>query len=286
MLHPHTAFRAFKYVIYCFLALNAFLFFQEDYLAAREVFDHEIAWHELAEAYSAAIDTTAWVVLLLLFELETAVIPDEKLKGNLKWVLMAVRVTSYSFIVWAFYGYLTKYGLYSHTLPFSVDDLCSLVGSGFTWVEDLDQYPPIDQAACIALQGQELLQISGTRIIGSVEAIDAARRLTIIDVINAADWLVIVVMLEVEVFMQIKGMLTDRLLFIGKFVKGLLYGILLFCAVYWGFKGDFLDFWDAFLWLVAFIFIEMNIFQWHEETEEERAEAIEQGGAGLEHAVG
>ena len=25
---------------------------------------------------------------------------------------------------------------------------------------------------------------------------------------------------------------------------------------------------DAFLWLVAFIFIEMNIFKWHEEVEE------------------
>jgi hypothetical protein len=36
-------------------------------------------------------------------------------------------------------------------------------------------------------------------------------------------------------------------------------------------SGDFLDFWDAFLWLVAFIFIEMNIFTWHSEVEEEKA---------------
>ena len=38
--------------------------------------------------------------------------------------------------------------------------------------------------------------------------------------------------------------------------------------MYWGFVGDFLDFWDAFLWLVAFVFIELNIFQWQVETEE------------------
>ena len=42
------------------------------------------------------------------------------------------------------------------------------------------------------------------------------------------------------------------------------------CAAYWGFEGTFLDFWDAFLWLVAFIFIELNIFQWHEEAEDEK----------------
>ena len=49
----------------------------------------------------------------------------------------------------------------------------------------------------------------------------------------------------------------------------MLYSMLLFCAVYWGVLGDFLDFWDAFLWLVAFVFIEMNMFEWYRETDEE-----------------
>jgi len=271
-LHPHTVFRAFKYLIYCLLIINAYLFFQEDYLASLEVFGGHVSLGHLAEAFSASIDTTAWIVLLLLFELETAVIPDEKLRGNLKWLLMAVRVVCYSFILWAFYGYLSKYLVLIHTIPFNITDVCDLVGSGFTWVEDLDEYPAIDQAACLALQGQPLVQINGTEIIGTADALDAAVNLSIIDIINAADWLLIVLMLEAEVFMQLKDMLTSRLLLIGKVIKGILYSVLFFCAIYWGFLGDFLDFWDAFLWLVAFIFIEMNIFQWHEEIEEERAE--------------
>jgi len=45
-----------------------------------------------------------------------------------------------------------------------------------------------------------------------------------------------------------------------------LYSILFAAAAYWGLLGDFLDFWDAFMWLVAFVFIEMNIFQWQAET--------------------
>ena len=36
-------------------------------------------------------------------------------------------------------------------------------------------------------------------------------------------------------------------------------------AIYWGVKGDFVDFWDAFLWLVAFVFIELNVFEWRQE---------------------
>ena len=48
-------------------------------------------------------------------------------------------------------------------------------------------------------------------------------------------------------------------------MKVVLYSTLLFAAVYWWIDGDFLDFWDAFLWLVAFIFIELNVFEWRAE---------------------
>jgi hypothetical protein len=269
-LNPQTVFRVFKYTVYCLLAWNVFLFFQEDLAASAETFGDSVTWRNVVEAYSATFDTAAWVVLLLLFELETAVIDDTKLRGGLKWMFTGIRTLCYFFIVYAFYGYWVKYGVVTAFTPFSVQDLCSLVGTDFTWVADLDEYMPFDQAACTAMQGQPLLQIAGTQIIGTQDAVEAAIRLAITDVVNAGDWLVIVVLLEVEVWLQLKALLTDRLLRIGKYVKGFFYAILFAAAAYWGVKGDFLDFWDAFLWLVAFIFIELNIFQWHEESEQEK----------------
>lgn len=281
-MHPHTVFRAFKYTIYALLALNAVLFFQEDLLASREVFANGVPLDRLAEAFSATLDTVAWLVLLLLFELETAVIRDEDLAGGLKWLMLVLNLAAYLFILWAFYGYITKFGVMSDTLPLAIEDVCSLVGSGFTWVQDLDEYLPLDASACATLQGQVLLQLNGTEIIGTEDAVRAARNLTIIDIINAADWLVIVALLEAEVYLQVKGLLTGRLLLSGKLTKGVLYTILFACAVYWGFLGDFLDFWDSFLWIIAFVFIEMNIFQWHEEIAEERVEEQES----ITHAIG
>jgi len=47
----------------------------------------------------------------------------------------------------------------------------------------------------------------------------------------------------------------------------MLYFILFAAAVYWGFEGDFLDFWDAILWLFAFFVIERNVVSWREETD-------------------
>ncbi len=268
MIRPHRVFALFKYTVYLLLAYNAFLFFQEDIAASAETFGDTVTWRNVVEAYSATIDTSAWVLLLLLFELETAVIPDEKLKGGLKWFLMGIRAICYFFIVYAFYGYCMKFLVITNLVPFHIGDVCSLVGTAWNYVADLDDYPPIDAVVCAALQGQELLQVAGTELVGTKEALDSALGLAIIDIVNASTWLVIVVMLEAEVWMQLKDVLNDRLMSVGKYLKIFFYGLLFLCAAYWGFEGSFLDFWDAFLWLVAFIFIEMNIFQWHEETEE------------------
>ena len=73
--------------------------------------------------------------------------------------------------------------------------------------------------------------------------------------------------LEIEVFLQLKDKLTNRLMLTLKYTKGFFYLTLFVCAIYWGFEGSFLDFWDAFLWLVAFVFIELNVFEWRQESE-------------------
>ncbi|NNE04213.1 MAG: hypothetical protein HKN15_00620 [Xanthomonadales bacterium] len=263
-------FRAFKYTIYLLLAWNVFLFFREDLAASAQTFGDTVTWRNVVEAYSATIDTLAWVVLLLLFELETAVIDDERLKGGLKWLFTGIRAVCYFFITYAFYGYCVKYGLVSGLVPFTVSDACLMVGSEYTYIADLDEYMPITQASCGALQGGDLVRIDGTTIVGTIDAARAAINLSIVDIVNAGDWLIIVLLLEVEVYLQLKDKLTDRLMYLGKFIKGFFYLVLFGAAAYWGVKGDFLDFWDAFLWLVAFIFIELNVFQWHEETEEEK----------------
>jgi hypothetical protein len=265
ILNPERLFNLFKYTVYLLLAYNILLWFQEDLAASAETFGDTVTWRNVVEAYSATIDTAAWVVLLLLFELETAVIPDEKLKGGLKWFFTGIVAVCYVLITWAFYGYVAKYGVITDVVPFSVVDVCSLVGTEWNYIVDLDDYPPIDSTSCLALQGQELFQVTGLEIIGTAASLKSAVGLAIIDIINAGTWLIIVVLLQVEVWLQLKDKLSDRLMLLAKISKGFFYSVLFVCAAYWGINGTFLDFWDAFLWLVAFIFIELNIFQWHEE---------------------
>ena len=270
LLKPENLFRIFKYSIFALLAYDAVLFFEGDLIASAETFGENISWRNVIEAYSATFDTIAWVLLLLLFELETAIIPDHLLKGGLKWLLKSLSAVAYFFIIYSFYGYCVKYGVITDLVTFSIADVCSLVGTEFTHVVTLDEYMPLEAASCAALNGQPLFQIAGTQIIGTEQALVDATRLAIVDIVNAGDWLIIVALLEIEVFLQLKDILSDKMMMALKYTKGFFYLILFVCATYWGFKSSFLDFWDAFLWLLAFIFIELNIFQWHSETEEEK----------------
>jgi hypothetical protein len=267
-LTPKNLFAFFKYTVYLLLTWNLFFWFQEDLAASSVTFRGGVSWRNVVEAFSATIDTMAWLVLVWLFELETWILSDEKLQGSYKWILTALSAVCYAFIVYSFWGYCVKYGMISNTIPFSIADVCDLVGSEWTYVSLLDEYLAIDPATCATMQGQELLRIAETEIIGTQEQLKMATRLAIIDILNAATWLIVVFLMEVEIWLQIREKLTNRLLVTFKYLKGALYSLLFFSAVYWGFEGDFLDFWDAFLWLVAFVFIDLNIFKWHEATEE------------------
>ena len=67
----------------------------------------------------------------------------------------------------------------------------------------------------------------------------------------------------------VKGMA----LYLSTAAKILLYSVLALAVVAWMVTGDFVDWWDAFLWLVAFVFIELNVFEWRQESHEEETAA-------------
>jgi glucose dehydrogenase len=93
-------------------------------------------------------------------------------------------------------------------------------------------------------------------------------------VINSAVWLLVVLVLEIDVRLQERHKLEGAVLYLSNASKYILYSALFMAAVYWGVKGDFVDFWDAFLWLVAFVFIELNVVEWRQESAETQDFAV------------
>jgi len=251
------------------LSVNIALFFQEEMLATEQTFSQGINLVDIIQGFAATIDTAAWVLLLLLFELETSVLSDDTLrKTKVKVAFIGLRVFSYGFIGYAFYGYFSKMLLTYNISPFAVDDLCALVGQGYASIVTLDEYPSLDAQSCAVLADQALFQLNGQQVLGSASDWVSIQWLAWVDVINSATWVAVVIILEVDVWLQLRGRLQGSIVSASKIIKLFLYSILFAAAAYWGLLGDFLDFWDAFMWLVAFVFIEMNLFQWQAETDE------------------
>lgn len=267
IISSSRAYQVFKYAVYAFLTFNIYLFFDEEFAAAALQFPNGIAGADIIEAYSATIDTLAWVVLLLMFELETYVLDDDKFTPKTTWTLHGLRALCYAFIVYAFYGYIANLGFVVDTVPLAnVADVCALLPGEWSWATTLDEYSQITAANCASWSDAgTFVQFRDLPAIVDPAGLTEIVRLAWVDVINAAVWLLVVLVLEIDVRLQEHHRFEGMALWLSNAAKFVLYGILFLAAVYWGFKGDFVDFWDAFLWLVAFVFIELNVFEWREE---------------------
>lgn len=239
-------------------------------LAAALQFPNGVALSSLIDAYAATIDTAAWVVLLLMFELETYVLEDHHYSPTVTWTLHGVRVLCYTFIVYAFYGYIVNLTfVYAATQLSGVSDLCSLLSEGWSYAVGFDDYTQLTAVNCSTVSDAgTFLRFKDMPAVVDVAGMTDIRYLAWVDVINSAVWLLVVVVLEVDVWLQERNRYEGLALKISTVAKFVLYSTLLLAAVYWGIKGDFVDFWDAFLWLVAFIFIELNVFEWRQEAHE------------------
>jgi len=90
-----------------------------------------------------------------------------------------------------------------------------------------------------------------------------------LDFANAALWLLVCCTIVYDVF--VPGEFGSLEWKIRNAFKIFLYVAILAIAVYWGITSDWLDFYDASLWILCFFMIELNIFK-HETELDELAE--------------
>lgn len=263
-LKKATLFQVFKYGVYAAVFTNVFLFLQKEVASSAHRFADGFSWTNFLEAYTSTIDTAAWAVLLLLFELETYIISEEKMKGSLQWLFRIIRGLCYAVVVSSFIGYCNNYGWLMSFESINIQSLCEVVGQ--SWMVELDEFKKIAASDCGALaKGEEFFKYSSKNIYTDNHFLNETFWLARVDILNSLAWILVVVVLEIDVFLQYKNKFSGRAFTISKYIKNVLYLTLLGAAIYWGIFGDFLEFWDAFLWIVAFFFIELNLIEWKNE---------------------
>lgn len=258
----------FKWAVYALLTLNAYFFFSDEWTAAAHRFVGGLALEDIIEGFAASIDNMTWVVLLLVFELETYVLDDEKFTWRVTWTLHGLRAVCYVIIVYAFFGYLAKLLFLLDATPLlNVSELCGLVADQWAYAVTLDEYAILTAENCTSMSdATNFHQFAGIAAVVDSNGLADITGLAWADVINAIAWLLVVMVLEVDIRLQEANKLEGIILRVSRTSKIVLYTILLMAAIYWGINSDFVDTWDAFLWLVAFVFIERNVFEWRNES--------------------
>jgi len=133
-------FQLFKYAVYALLTVDAFIFFSVEWSAVAHRFAGGIGPRDIIEGFASSIDTASWVILLLMFELETCVLEDRHFTSCVNWTLHGLRGFCYIFIVYAFYGYITKLLFLSGSTPLAgMSDICALVDGSWAYAVDLDE---------------------------------------------------------------------------------------------------------------------------------------------------
>ena len=260
-------YQLFKYSVYLAVLTNVFLFLRKDLNSVAHRFEGEVNFSNWIEAYTSTIDTAAWVILLILFELETYVISDEKLKGGLQWIFKFIRGICYIFIASSFFGYISNFNWLQGFEKTNITALCEVTGE--SWMVELDEFKTIKKEDCATLaEGKTFFIHPEKKVYTDDKFLKDTNWLSIVDILNSLSWILVVLVLEIDVFLQLRKRFVGKVVTISKYIKNMLYFILFCAAVYWGVFGDFLEFWDAFLWIVAFVFIEMNLFDWKQNNDE------------------
>lgn len=263
------AYQLLKYGIYLALLANVFLFLIEEVDSAGALNTSVTSFASFFQIFSTTIDTAAWLALLIFFELETYVLSDNKLRGGTGRLIHLVRLVCLATISIACWGYFAEFtgllGTYAVT-----PSNCTAVDASWSVLVNLDRFEPLLSNPCNS--GEWLALSNYERVIASPESYQRAVLLAAVDFINATAWILVVIVLEIEVRAVLAT--TGRRRLGSTFVnpaKALLYFILFAAAVYWGFEDDFLDFWDAILWLFAFFVIERNVVSWRQEAQEDQS---------------
>jgi len=263
-------YQLFKYLIYTLLTIDVFVFFAEELLATRLEFPGGVALRDYFKAYAATIDTAAWVVLLLMFELETYVLERRHFTRPVAWFLHSLRAICYLFIILAFYGYVVD-AIFVHRvspLP-GVSSLCALAGQGWSYAITFGEYMEITAMNCASFTHLDtFVRFDGVSAVVDQPGLTQIQYLAWVDVVNAGVWVLVVLLLEVDVRLQERNRLEGLALQLSTIAKVLFYSILALAVVAWMVLGDLVDWWDALLWLVAFVFIELNIFEWRQQAQE------------------
>ena len=260
-----------KLVVYSLLLFNFVFYVREDWVIAGHTLHSGSTFLQWASAYNTTIDESAWLLLLLLFEMETHLLAGRDLSRAHEIISLIIRLCCYVVLAHTPYAYaMTVYDLSQAPIIEGVTDLCQLADQNLSYAYNL-VYTKITDGNCSELSTARQFFFNDPPdhlIVQDEMALALERRSALVDLVESITWLLILLSIEVVVWLQDKDITGGLLIKSANMAKVLLYSLLWFAIGYWIYLGHYMFAWDEFVWIVGFVAIEMNVVERRKDVKE------------------
>ena len=257
-----------KWLVYTLVIINFGFYIRNDLVIAGHTLYSGSSLLEISRAFATTIDESAWIILLLLFELETYLLSDEPLSRAKTLLMQGIRLVCYISLAHTLYAYGVYLAeIYAAVPVEGVTNLCQLIGKDLSYASNL-VYSEINSSNCASLSSaNQFFYVDPPTffIVEDAAGLAIEKQLAWIDIFEAIIWLLILLSIEVAVWLQDRNIGQGLIFKTLSITKWCLYSLLWAAAGYWIYRGHYMFAWDEFVWIAGFVAIEMNIVEWRNE---------------------
>ncbi len=279
-LDLHKIQQAVKWTVYTLLIINFGFYIAEDWNRALHVLHEGSTFLDWTGEFATSIDESAWFLLLFMFELETYVLDDEDWKGWIAHTVRGVRLFCYVMLAHTVYTFTLDLIDIQPTVPVEgVTNLCSMVDADVSYVYNLEYTEVTDQTCANVSAATQFYWVANDPVVSDLAGLNLERDLAWSDLIEVLVWLLVLLMIEVVVRLQSRGVAGGTLISAVNAIKVFLYATLIALGIYWASLSHWLYFWDELVWRGGFAAIELNVSQWRDELLAETEAGSDAGNA-------
>ena len=270
LAHPRAK-QTLKWIVYSALIVNTFFYLGDDIVAFLSAVPEGTGFISVLFEFATTIDMVAWLGLVFLFELETYAISDAKWTPLLERTVRGLRFLCYALIGFAAVGYTVESLDTFDLRPVAgMQSMCEVADQGVYAQTRANEYPEITSESCAELSdGDAYYTFADELAIVSSADVPHLQLLYSMDIENAYIWILVVLLIELEVWMQSADRFGSRSLAVARRVKTGFYLVLVLNGIVWAWFQYWLYAWDAFLWIFGFWAIELNLAEWEQDRLEE-----------------
>ena len=271
-------FQLIKLVVYSLLLLNFALYVRNDVVIAAHTLRNGGSLIDWTRSFATTMDESAWIILIILLELETYVLSDKALTRKKMIFMQSARFICYGVLAHTLYAYgIYVYQLSGVTLIENVSNLCQRAETDVSCATNL-LYTVLDASNCQNLSnGSQFYYTDPPNfiIVTDSAGLIIERQLAWVDLLEAISWLLILLTIEIMVRLQDRDISEGPVISGLNAAKVLLYSLLWGAIAYWVYRGHLMFAWDEFVWIAGFVLIEMNIAERRNEIiEDDQAERL------------